>query len=85
MHRALTAAEVLPLLEDWLEVEFTLYPLHAQAAGIAALGQADQAFILDWTRRSAAVNVQLGHVFATQAPRILTQANHRSVEAWVLK
>ena len=84
VHRALTAAEVQPLLEDWLQAEFTLYALQAQAARIAALGEADQAFVLDWVRRSAAVNVQVGHLFATQAPRILTQANHRSVEAWVL-
>ncbi len=84
VHRVLTAAEVQPLLEDWLQAEFTLYALQAQAVRIAALGEADQAFVLDWVRRSAAVNVQVGHMFATQAPRILTQANHPSVEAWVL-
>lgn len=84
MKHALTAAAVQALLDDWLEVEFTLYDLHAQAAGIAALDAADQAFILDWVKRSAAVNVQIGHLFATQAPRIVTPANHRSVEAWVV-
>jgi len=83
-QRELTAAEIAPLLDDWLQVEFTDYALHDQVARIAALGTGDQAFVLDWIRRSAAVNVQLGHMFATQAPRILTEANHRSVEAWIL-
>ena len=69
VQRALIAAEVLPLLEDWLQAEFTQYALQAQASHIAALGAADQAFILDWVQRSAAVNVQVGHVFVTPRRR----------------
>lgn len=83
-QRELTAAEIGPLLDDWLQVEFTDYALHEQAQRIAMLCAADQAFVLDWIQRSAAVNVQVGHMFATQAPLILTEANHRSVEAWIL-
>ena len=83
--RALHAAEIQGLLEDWLEAEFSLFPMEALAAGIAALAFVDQVFVLDWVRRTASANVQIGHMFATQAPRILTQTNHRNVEAWVLR
>jgi nitric oxide reductase NorD protein len=83
-QRELTAAEIGPLLDDWLQVEFTDYALQEQAECIAALRADDQAFILGWIQRSAAVNVQVGHMFATQAPRILTEGNHRSVEAWIV-
>jgi len=82
--RALNTAEIQPLLEDWLETEFSLHPMEAMAEEIAALAYADQVFILDWVKRTASANVQIGHMFATMAPRILTQMNHRSVEAWVL-
>jgi nitric oxide reductase NorD protein len=80
----LTAAEIQPLLEDWLEAEFTRYPMATLAGEIAALAYADQVFILDWVKRAASANVQIGHMFAIQAPRILTGMNHRNVEAWVL-
>lgn len=83
-QRELTAAEIGPLLDNWLQVEFTDYALHEQAERIAALRAEDQTFVLDWIQRSAAVNVQVGHVFATQAPRILSEGNRRSVEAWIL-
>jgi nitric oxide reductase NorD protein len=82
--RALTTTEIQPLLEDWLEAEFNLEPMEALAEGIAALAYADQVFMLDWVKRTASANVQIGHMFATQATRILTQTNHRSVDAWVL-
>ncbi len=82
--RALNTAEIQPLLEDWLEAEFSLHPMNALSARIASLSYADQIFMLDWVKRSASANVQIGRMFAEQAPRILTRMNHRSVEAWVL-
>jgi nitric oxide reductase NorD protein len=83
--RALPAAEVQARLDDWLQVEFTHFALHEEAVQIAALSAEDQEFVLGWVQRSAAVNVQLGHLFATQAPRRLTPATRRPVEAWVLQ
>ena len=80
----MTEAEIQPLLEEWLEAEFNLYPMDELAAGIAALANSDQVFMLEWVKRTASANVQIGHLFATQAPRILTRMNHRSVEAWAL-
>ena len=82
--QVLTEVEIQPLLEEWLEAEFNLYPMEALATEIAALPYSDQVFMLEWVRRTASANVQLGHLFAMQAPRILTGMNHRSVEAWAL-
>jgi nitric oxide reductase NorD protein len=82
--RVLTTAEIQPLLEDWLEAEFNLYPMEALVIEIAALAYSDQVFMLEWVKRTASANVQIGHLFAIQAPRILTRMNHRSVEAWAL-
>jgi hypothetical protein len=35
-------------------------------------------FVLDWVRRTAAANVQIGRVFATQAPRIALDPEARA-------
>ena len=83
--RGLSAAEVQSRLDEWLQVEFTHHVLHDQAQRIAALNADDQDFVLGWVRRSAAVNVQVGHLIATHAPRMLTPATRRPVEAWVLQ
>ena len=84
LHASRTA-EVQALLDDWLQVEFTHFALQEEAAQIAALSAQDQEFVLGWVRRSATVNVQLGHLFAMHAPRVLTPATRRPVEAWVLQ
>ena len=81
----LPVAEVLARLDDWLQVEFTHYALQAQAAQIVGLGPEDQAFLLGWIQRSAAVNVQLGHYVATHAPGLLTPETRRAMEAWLLQ
>ena len=82
--RVLTTAEIQPLLEEWLEAEFNLHPMETLATEIAALAYSNQVFMLEWVKRTASANVQIGHMFAIQAPRILSQMNHRSVEAWAL-
>jgi hypothetical protein len=79
----LTKAKIQSLLEDWLESEFSFDSMETLAGRIAALAHAEQHFMLDWVKRSATANVQIGRMFATQALNILTQTNHRSVEAWV--
>jgi nitric oxide reductase NorD protein len=84
-ERILTAEQIEPLLEHWLEAEFTRHPMQPHAEAIAALALPDQSFILDWARRSAAVNIHVAHMFVREAPRLLAQMDHRTVEAWVLQ
>lgn len=80
-----SVASIRSRLDELLQVEFTNYALHEEAALIAAHGPAAQKFLLEWTERAAAVNLQLGHLFVTQAARVLTEATQRPLEAWVLQ
>ena len=81
----LPLAEITRRLETWLEVEFTLQDVGGFARAIAALAPREQDFILDWIRKLASAHVQLGHLFAGQAPGLLARFDAPLIEAWLVE
>ena len=80
----LSAAQIEPLLEQWLEVEFTFVSIGELVQQIAALPRDEQDFLLGWVRRIATTNIQIAHQFARRAIPRLGQMDRRMIEAWVL-
>ena len=81
----MTAQEIEPLLERWLEAEFNNQPVDKMAMEIAALPEATRAFALDWVQRTSTVNVQIAHMVARHVPGMLAHMDTRTIEAWILQ
>jgi nitric oxide reductase NorD protein len=80
-----TAQEIELLLEQWLEPEFTRVSVDDLAKDIAALPDGQRAFALDWVRRAATANIQIGHMVARHVPNMLGHMDERTIEAWILQ
>jgi len=80
----LPAEEITRLLEEWLQVEFTFYRVEPLAADLAARPREEQDFLLGWTRRIAATNVEIAYRFASRAGELLARMDRRLMEAWAL-
>lgn len=78
------AEQITPLLEDWLEADFSFRKVGPTAEHIAALPQEQQDFILDWTKRVASSNPEIAWQFARRAPALMNSMDRRLMEAWVL-
>jgi len=79
------AQHIEPLLAEWLDVEFTFYPVAQLAADIAQRPRAEQDFLLDWTRRIATTNREIAYRFASRAGELLARMDWRMIEAWARK
>ena len=71
-------------LDEVLEVEFTFIHTEAVSAELAAMPRDHQAFVLDWTRRAAAINTELAFQFASRAKTALSEVNADVVSNWCL-
>ena len=80
----LSAEQIRPALEQWLEVEFTFIQVDDLAASMATLPREDQDFLLGWVRRIATTNIQIAHQFALRAISQLAHMDRRMIEAWAL-
>ena len=80
----LTVGEIVDLLDDYLEVEFSFRNTRPPADALAGLAYRDQAFILDWVRRVSSTNITLGYLLAENAPYALEQMDAHMIEAWAL-
>lgn len=78
------AEQITPLLEDWLEADFSFRKVGPTARSIAALPLEQQDFILDWTKRVASSNPEIAWQFARRAPALMDSMDRRLMEAWVL-
>ena len=80
-----TARDIEPLLERWLEAEFSRLPMAPLAEAIAALPRQQRDFALDWVKRTSTVNIQVAHMVARHVPDMLAHMDARTVEAWILQ
>ena len=78
----LTAEEIIRLLEEWLQVEFTFYKVEPLAADLAARPREEQDFLLGWTRRIASTNIEIAYRFASRSGELLARMDRRLMEAW---
>jgi nitric oxide reductase NorD protein len=79
-----SATAILALLDEWLETEFTFIIANALAERLAAFSRREQDFLLDWTRRVASTNIQLGFEFAQGAANLPEPIDRPLLEAWAI-
>lgn len=84
MKTTLTATAIMPLLDEWLETDFSFIRVEALAESLAGLAAKPQAFVLTLVRQLAAGNVEVAHQFARQAPLALSLLSQEQVRAWAL-
>ncbi len=83
-HSPLDVQTITAQLDDLLEVEFTFIHTEAVSAELAAMPRDHQAFVLDWTRRAAAINTELAFQFASRARAALSEVTSDVVSNWCL-
>nr|VFK64184.1 MAG: nitric oxide reductase NorD protein [Candidatus Kentron sp. TUN] len=83
MH--LTAEQIIPILDTCLQAEYFFHDTAKPARLLETLDDEDQAFIIDWVRRIASTNIELGFQFANMAPQVLARMDHALIEGWVLQ
>nr|VFK45208.1 MAG: nitric oxide reductase NorD protein [Candidatus Kentron sp. TC] len=83
MH--LSAEQIISILDECLQVEYTFYDTDKPARLLETLDDQDQAFVIDWVRRIASTNLELGFRFANMAPRVLGRMDHKLIEGWILQ
>lgn len=83
-HSPLDVQTITAQLDDLLEVEFTFIHTEAVSAELAAMSRDHQAFVLDWTRRAAAINTELAFQFASRAKAALSEVTSDVVSNWCL-
>jgi len=81
---ALTTEEIVAVLDDYLEVEFSFRNTRPPAHALSSLPRRDQDFILDWVRRVSSTNITLGYLLAENAPYALKRMDARMIEAWAV-
>nr|VFK75811.1 MAG: nitric oxide reductase NorD protein [Candidatus Kentron sp. MB] len=84
-NMSLTADRIIPILDDCLQAEYTFYDTEKLARSLERLEEEDRAFVLDWVRRIASTNIEIGFRFATMAPQMLGRMDHKLIEGWVLQ
>ncbi len=81
----LTRGEIEPLLDVWLETEFTFHAVGPVARALSKLTREEQDFALDWIRRIASTHITLAFHFAKRAPDLLHRLDRRAIEAWAVR
>ncbi len=81
----LTRNEIEPLLDVWLETEFTFHAVGPVARALSKLAREEQDFTLDWIKRVASTHITLAFHFARRAPDLLNRLDRRAIEAWAVQ
>lgn len=83
-RQQLTHGEIEPLLDIWLETEFTFHAVGPLAHALSGLAREEQDFVLDWIKRIANTHITLAVHFAKRAPDLLRRLDRRAIEAWAV-
>lgn len=84
MKSRLTADDIRPLLDEWLETDFSFIRVEAIADQLSQLDAKPQGFALTLIRQLAAGNVEVAHQFARHAPRALELMPQEQVRVWAI-
>ena len=71
-------------LDEILEVEFTFRNTAQPAREIACLSEIERNYVINWVRRVASTNVELGYQYACHVVRARAGMEREQVEAWAL-
>ena len=81
MYR-LTEQQIIDMLDDYLEAEFTFIRTDELAAMLLPLEDRHQRFILAWVRSLASTQVELAHQFINNVIRVLDHMDRQTIEEW---
>lgn len=84
-RHALSAPRIEALLDELLEVEFTFRQTADAAARLATLDADTQHFMIDWIKRVASTNLELGYQVACRAVAALDAMPRQMIEEWALR
>ncbi len=84
-RQQLTHGEIEPLLDTWLETEFTFHAVGPLAHALSGLAREEQDFVLDWIKRIANTHITLAFHFAKRVPDFLQRLDRRAIEAWAVR
>ncbi len=81
---ALSEKEIIRLLDDYLDVEFSFLKTEQHAHTLADLVHAEQIYLLDWVKHIASTNIQLAWQFIEQAVPLLDNMDREIIANWAL-
>ncbi|MCU7920486.1 MAG: nitric oxide reductase activation protein [Candidatus Thiodiazotropha sp. (ex Epidulcina cf. delphinae)] len=84
MRSRLDRAQIQALLDDYFEVEYSFRNTLAISEALVRLGGDEQAFVLDWIRRTASTHIEIAYRFAAQAQYARQRMDKTMIEAWLL-
>ncbi|MES9876513.1 MAG: VWA domain-containing protein [Candidatus Sedimenticola sp. PURPLELP] len=84
LNRHHSKEEIEAFLDELLEVEFTFRLTAEPAESLAGLEQEEQLFMLDWIKRVASTNLELGYQVACRGVEALQGLDRHMIEAWAL-
>ncbi|MEW8201689.1 MAG: nitric oxide reductase activation protein [Candidatus Thiodiazotropha endolucinida] len=85
MRPQLDQMQIQSLLDDYFEVEYSFRNTRKISEELAGLPSEEQAYILDWIRRTASTHIEIAYQFAQQAPGALRQMDESMIEAWLVQ
>ena len=84
MQAARDAGQLVILLDEILEVEFSFRDTTVPAAAIAAMEPRLQDYVITWIKRVASTNIELAYQYACHVERALGLMDVETVESWAL-
>ena len=78
----LTEQQIIEMLDDYLEAEFTFIRTDELAVKLLPLEDKHQRFILAWVKSLASTQVELAHQFINNVIRVLDVMDRQTIEEW---
>ena len=78
----LTEQEIIQMLDEYLEAEFTFIRTDELAVLLVPLEDRHNRFILAWVKSLASTQVELAHQFIRNVIRVLGVMDRQTIEEW---
>ncbi|MCU7848333.1 MAG: VWA domain-containing protein [Candidatus Thiodiazotropha sp. (ex Lucinoma kastoroae)] len=85
MKTKLDQQQIQVLLDDYFEVECSFRNTLTISEKLMQMAGDEQAFILDWIRRTASTHIEIAYQFALQARQVLQLMDDTMIEAWLVQ
>ncbi|MEW8586540.1 MAG: nitric oxide reductase activation protein, partial [Candidatus Thiodiazotropha sp.] len=85
MRSQLNLQQIRHLLDDYFEVEYSFRNTREIGEKLVRMEADEQAFVLDWIKRTASTHIEIAYQFAHQAPRALQLMEKAMIEAWLVQ
>ncbi|MEW8430475.1 MAG: nitric oxide reductase activation protein, partial [Candidatus Thiodiazotropha sp.] len=85
MRSQLNLQQIRHLLDDYFEVEYSFRNTREIGEKLVRMEADEQAFVLDWIKRTASTHIEIAYQFAHQATRALQLMDNAMIEAWLVQ